>query len=218
MRWSIGYIRLLTDKTEKPFEARYPIGLYLIDCFDAVTAMYHLPSEADSLEAEGVISRIPKNISIPIFDEYRGAFSVTDQKGAHIIGTISDKDIELSTVFDETTGKATASGVRILESLGAARSKEEQRSFVPFEGNLSFVKTMYTIANDQYKKNPDVLKGTISISRAALCNHLGIRYSNRRRKKDNDQQSTAITSRVQTIAKNEEFFDDIDEQIKKHFE
>lgn len=197
---------------------RYPINLYLLDCYEAMTAVYHLPSEADQQEAEGVITSIPKNLSLPIFDEYRGALSAADQKGAHIVGTISPEvNVDLSTMFDDS-GRATDAGVRILESLDAARSREEKRSFIPFEGNLSFVKSMYTFVNEQYRNNPEVLKGTISISRAALCDHLGIRYSNRRRIKDDQQtESTAITSPVVTIADAEQFYDDIDKQIMNHF-
>lgn len=199
--------------------SRFPINLYLLDCYEAMTAVYHLPSEADRQEAEGVITSIPKNLSLPIFDEYRGALSAADQKGAHIVGTISPEvNVDLSTMFDDS-GRATDTGVRILESLDAARSRKEKRSFVPFEGNLSFVKSMYTFVNDQYRNNPEVLKGTISISRAALCDHLGIRYSNRRRINEGDQQTTEITtiSPITTIADAEQFYDDIDKQIMNHF-
>ena len=197
---------------------RYAINLYLLDCYEAMTALYHLPSEADQQEAEGVITSIPKNLSLPIFDEYRGALSASDQKGAHIVGTISpEANVNLSTMFDDN-GRATDTGVRILESLDAARSRKKKRSFIPFEGNLSFVKSMYTIAQEQYSNDPEVLKGTISISRAALCNHLGIRYSNRRRRKDDQQtESTAIASPVTAIADAEQFYDDIDKQIMNHF-
>lgn len=195
---------------------RYPINLYLLDCYEAMTAVYHLPSEADQQEAEGVITSIPKNLSLPIFDEYRGALSAADQKGAHIVGTISPEvNVNLSAMFDDS-GRATDTGVRILESLDAARSRKEKRSFIPFEGNLSFVKSMYTIAQEQYSNDPEVLKGTISISRAALCNHLGIRYSNRQRIKGDDT-STAITSPATVIADAEQFYDDIDKQIMNHF-
>ena len=185
-----------------------PINLYLLDCYNAMTAVYHLPSEADQQEAEGVITTIPKNLSLPIFDEYRGALSAADLKGAHIVGTISpDANVDLSTMFDDS-GRATVTGVRILESLDAVRSKKEKRSFVPFEGNLSFVKSMYTLANDQYRINPEVLKGAISISRAALCKHLGIRYSNRCSIKQAESTTVAIT---------DQFYDDIDKQIMNHF-
>lgn len=198
----------------------FEVNLTLIDGCKALQTVYHLPSESDKQEAEGVIATIPKNISLPIIEGYTGAFSSADQKGAHIVGTISpEENVDLSTMFDDS-GKATDTGVRILESLDVAHSKKEKRSFVPFEGKegqLSFIKSMYTIVQEQYRNNPEVIKGTISISRAALCNHLGIRYSYNRRINKEDPEEAEIAIPVPTVTEAEKFYDETDRRIMRAF-
>lgn len=186
------------------------VNVSLVDAMDALKVIYHPQRESvkDKQRNAGVITHIPKNISLPIVPEFQNALSMNQQGKAGIVGVPmgdDNKPINISALFDDQ-GKATEEGVRVLE-------RSNKGVFTPFQGDMSFIKTMYTVANDQYMSNPDSIKGKIRISRAALCDHLGIRYSDRRR-----VNSTEIAGKpIDTITEVGQFIDDVDRRIVENY-
>lgn len=172
-------------------EKNIRVNLTLDDCYKAVNAIYHRLSKKEKAAARGIVTDIGTNTYLITDKEYMNALSpypARDAKNskkvrAHVVGnlpaTIEGID-KVEALFDKD-GKANETGERIFEM--------KKGSFTPFTGDRWFLNTNYKIVADLYRKNHDIIKnGCIyCVSRAALCKHLGIRTSNRTRKKDEYQ-------------------------------